>query len=461
MTASDPDRPIPAAGAGPRVRPRRADLPLYALWAAGAVLAAALFLELALRIDPERKVIHGVDGVGYTLWVRSLVGDGDLDFADEIDRVHPGELPGADQRTATGLRPNKYGVGVSLLASPFYAVARVVDRARGAVGAEAEEGWTVVDRAALALASIAWGFTGLVLAHRLALRVAGPAAAGWAVSLLAAGTNVLYYFVREPFLSHLDSFFALALATWLTERAWRRGGGVDAWLAAGAAAGLAATVRLTGILFLAVPLVLLGTDAKREGRWRRDRLAGLAVGWALGMAPQLLAWRIVYGAWWADAYEGEGFTHLFAPKLLAVLLSSRHGLLAWSPLLVLALAGVPELLRRTPVWGRALLVWAALLWWANASWEQWWLGHSFGHRGFICLFPFFAVALAVFLDGPARRLDRRLVVGAIALGVAWNAALMLAYLAEMIPYSGSFSWWAFVTSLPDLPAAVWRKAHGG
>lgn len=460
MKGSDADRPSTAPVAA-AARPWRADLPLYAAWAAGALLAAALFLVLALRVDPARKVIHGVDGVGYTLWVRSLVGDGDLDFADEIDRVHPGEAPDVDQRTPTGHRPNKYGVGVSLLASPFYLAARAVDRLHGAAGVEADEGWTVVDRAALALASIAWGFAGLVLAHRLALRVASATAAGWAVTLLAAGTNVLYYFVREPFLSHLDSFFALALSAWLTERAWRRGGGRGAWAAAGMAAGLAATVRLTGVLFLAAPLVLLASDAKRDGAWRRDRLAGLALGWLAGMAPQLVAWRVVYGSWWADAYEGEGFTHLFAPRLLAVLVSSRHGLLAWSPLLVLALAGIPELLRRAPVWGRALAVWAALLWWANASWEQWWLGHSFGHRGFVCLFAFFAVALAAFLDGPARRLDRRWLVAAITLAVAWNAALMLAYLAEMVPYSGSFSWWGFVTSLPDLPAAVWRKAHGG
>jgi hypothetical protein len=82
----------PSAGAAGE-RPWRADGPLYALWGAGALLAAALFGVLALRVDPARKVIHGVDGVGYTLWVRSLVGDGDLDFADEIDRVHPGELP--------------------------------------------------------------------------------------------------------------------------------------------------------------------------------------------------------------------------------------------------------------------------------------------------------------------------------------------------------------------------------
>ncbi len=448
----------------PSVPPPRswaADRCLYLGWAAGAALCAVLFLFLSLRIDPEKRIIQGVDGVGYTLWVRSLIGQGDLDFSDEIDRVHPGELPGADQRTATGLRPDKYGVGVSILALPFYAVARVVDRAEGASGVLAEEGWTPVDRAALALSSIVWGWLGLVLAHRLALGVASPAASAVAVSLLAVGSNVLYYFVREPFLSHLDSFFALSLAAYLIERAWRQRLDASAWLVAGLAAGLAATVRLTGLLFVAVPAALFVNDARRGERWPGPRLAALAAGWLAGLLPQLVAWRVVYGSWWPDTYQGEGFTHLLAPRIPQVLFSSRHGLLSWSPLLVVALAGVPELLRRAPAFGRGLVAWALLLLWANASWEQWWLGHSFGHRGFICLLPFFAVALASFLDGPARRAPRGWLAAAIGAAVAWNGLLMLAYLAEMIPYSGTFSWWDFVTSLPELPLAVWRKAHGG
>ncbi len=442
-------------------RARRADALLYLAWGAGAALVAASFLFLAFRVDPARKVIHGVDGIGYSLWVRSFLGDGDLDFGDEIDAVHPGELPGADQRTATGHRPDKYGVGVSLLATPFYAAARALDVLAGATGVEAEQGWTPLDRAALALSSIFWGWLGLVAAHRLALTLASPRASAWAVTLLAVGTNVLYYFVREPFLSHLDSFAMLALAALASERAWAVSDSGRRWLVAGVAAGLAATVRLTGVLFLVVPAALLADDAQRRGSGSRRAVAAFALGWIVGFAPQLVAWRIVYGAWWVDAYEGEGFTHLFTPRLFSVLFASRHGLLVWSPLLVLALAGVPTLLRRAPLWGRALLAWAALLWWANAAWEQWWLGHSFGHRGFICLFPFFAVALAAFLDGPAKRIGARSLAVAIALCVAWNGVLMLAYLAEMIPYSGSFSWWQLIASLPDLPAAVWRKAHGG
>ncbi len=445
----------------PVTRPWRADAALYAAWAAGAVLAALLFLVLAFRVDPARKIVHGVDGIGYSLWVRSFLGDGDLDFGDEIDAVHPGELPGADERTATGHRPNKYGVGLSLLATPFFAAARLVDALGGATGIEVEQGWTPVDRAALALASIFWGWVGLVAAHRLALAVATPRASAWAVTLLAIGTNVLYYFVREPFLAHLDSFAMLSVAALASERAWAAEDRGWRWLVAGLAAGVATAARLTGMLFVVVPVALLADGAKRGREWTRPAVAACVGGWLAGFAPQLVAWRVVYGSWWVDAYGGEAFTHVLAPRLVSVLVASRHGLLTWSPLLVLALAGVPALVARAPVWGRALVAWAVCLWWTNASWEQWWLGHSFGHRGFICLFPFFAVALASFLDGPAARFRPAGLLAVIAVCVAWNAVLMLAYLAEMIPYSGSFSWWQLVSSLPELPAAVWRKAHGG
>jgi hypothetical protein len=427
------------------------------------VLAAALFLVLALRFDPERRVIHGVDGVGYSLHVRSLLIDGDLDFADEIDRVHPGELPGGGETTATGLRPDKYAVGVSLLAAPFFAAARLVDRWTGASGAEHEEGWTLADRIAIAVSSIVWGWVGLVLSYRVARRFAGARASAVAVTLLAIGTHALYYLVREPFLSHLDAIFALSLALLLTLRAAAAppASAPGAWAAAGAAAGLAASVRLTALLFAVVPASLLVRRARLDGRAPGSAAAALALGGLLGLAPQLLAWRVLYGSWWVDAYQGEAFTNLFSPRVLEVLFSSRHGLLSWSPLLLLAVAGLPRLVKTNPGVGHAMVAWALLLLYANAGWEQWWLGHSFGHRGFLCLFPLFAVALAVFLDGPAAALPRAALAAAIAAAVAWNGLLMVAYLAEVVPYSGSFSWWDFVGGIPDLPDAVLRKVEGG
>ena len=96
-----------------------------------------------------------------------------------------------------------------------------------------------------------------------------------------------------------------------------------------------------------------------------------------------------------------------------------------------------------------------------ASWEQWWLGHSFGHRAFLCLFPVFAASLACLWDGLASSRARRRVVIALLAATVWSGLLMLAFLSEMIPYSGSFSWWDYVTSLPALPEHVLGKLRGG
>ena len=185
------------------------------------------------------------------------------------------------------------------------------------------------------------------------------------------------------------------------------------------------------------------------------------MGAALGFAPQLLAWKAVYGSWLVYTYDAESFVHATSPRVLDVLLSSRHGLLTWSPIFAIALAGFPALVRRAGSLAWAFALWALLLLYVVASWEQWWLGHSFGHRGFLCLFPVLATSLALAWDRLETRAARVRMGVALVLATLWSGALMAAFLSEMIPYSGTFSWWDYVTSLPDLPGHVRSKVAGG
>jgi hypothetical protein len=83
-------------------------IPLIALL---AVLAAAAL----------RPSIHGNDGVGNYVYLASLLGDGDNDYArfDELKRypyIRFSELP---VDPLTGRPGNRYGIGSALLWSPF------------------------------------------------------------------------------------------------------------------------------------------------------------------------------------------------------------------------------------------------------------------------------------------------------------------------------------------------------
>ena len=122
-----------------------------------------------------------------------------------------------------------------------------------------------------------------------------------------------------------------------------------------------------------------------------------------------------------------------------MLFSVQKGLFFWSPLLLLACAGLAWLLAvRTSA--RAFvaggMVFLVLNTYLIASWWDWQFGGSFGHRGFTDSLPVFAIGLAGLLhlvgapddDGSDRR-----VLASVA--VALSVFQMLQYWDGVLPFS--------------------------
>jgi hypothetical protein len=77
-----------------------------------------------------------------------------------------------------------------------------------------------------------------------------------------------------------------------------------------------------------------------------------------------------------------------------VAFSVRKGLLFWTPLVALGLAGLPLLRSRAPALLIATPVVLAASFWLMASWSQWWYGGSFGQRAFVDSLPLLAIGIA-------------------------------------------------------------------
>ena len=139
----------------------------------------------------------------------------------------------------------------------------------------------------------------------------------------------------------------------------------------------------------------------------------------------------------------EGFNWLH-PALWQTLLSTRHGLFTWSPMLILSAVGVGIALWRKPNSAPggellvALLFSAVLLWYVNSAWRDWWFGWSFGNRAFLELAVLFALGLASLVEkvADARPTLRRAVVYVSAVAVLYNYVLMSLYAARYIPPDG-------------------------
>ena len=321
----------------------------------------AVFL---LSIPAVTARIYASDEVEGFSWLHSLFFDRDVSFENEYEYFYnSGQVKNSgfhetfleDRYTATGRRPNFTTMGAALLWSPFYGLGHLGARLSG----KPADGLSLPYIYAVAVGSALYGFLALWFAMAAATRVLGTSAplrstvalrtgplAGLAVWL---GTPLLFYMYVTPIFAHACSAFAVALFLWVWLRV-REEWSLSGAFALGLAAGLMTIVRMQDALFLVGPAL----DFVRSWSRRRERAApwpaGLtsgvylsvlasAVGFALVLLPQLLAFKALNGQFSQSELETRKMSWS-SPHGLQVLFDSQHGLFFWTPLAVLALAGL-------------------------------------------------------------------------------------------------------------------------
>jgi hypothetical protein len=363
----------------------------------GTVMLALLIGSAVVLPKPGGRIISG-DAVHHFVQLRSLVYDHDLDFANEYTRVYrfdhaDGPTPDwhALLPTPTGRIRNYMPIGPALLWAPLYLLIS------GILAAAAAAGWTTPPDGFEPILQMVPGITGVIaaatsawLAWRLAARLTDRTSAAIGMLGVWLGSNALYYSLVSPSYSHSASMCASAL--FLTHWIARR----DRWTVpqaalSGALAGVATLMRWQDALWLVVPVI---ESVRASGRPidRAGRLLAVGAAWVLAVAPQLAVWQVLYGSP-LTVPQGSGFIEWWEPNLLAVL-ATRHGLFTWSPVLVLAVAGLVPFFRshRSLALPLALVVLGS--WYINSAVADWWGGEAFGARRFLSLFPLFVVGLA-------------------------------------------------------------------
>jgi hypothetical protein len=373
----------------------------------------------------HRPMLEGRNDSGYYFWLPAVVIDHNLDFAHQLaisGTVTPEARKAglARPRTETGLLPSKYPPGLAMGSLPFFLAAYAVPPA-GATGFEPEFMLSVW------IGQMLYAAGGLWIAALIIRRLVPGAPASVSVLSVWLASPLVYYQTARISLSHSQVFVLAMVVFWLTLVIVGGDHRGRMWLALGFAGALLVATRNIAVVYMIFPAVLL----IRLGR------SGRAVGWfALGAAgpaaAQLIAWKLLFGSWIAYSYGNEvfDFAHL---HLEGVLFSPFHGFFYWQPLLLVGLCGLIWWTWRRPV-GWLWLVPFGVIIILNAAWPCWWLGSSFGNRGFEVpvFFGMFGIAVLwrAVRHSPAWR---RLLVGTISLAVAWNLVLLALFLTRRIP----------------------------
>jgi hypothetical protein len=283
-------------------------------------------------------------------------------------------------------------------------------------------------------------------------------------------------YVAPPY-SHACSAFAVAafVVAWLrVRRTWSPGG----LALLGALAALMAMVREQDVIVAggaALDFAWMLKDRMRHasalpverGAERIETsTAGLLRGAVLACAaaavvylPQAIAYLVVNGRLGPSQLVTRKMSWL-PPHAWQALADPEHGFLLWTPLAVVALAGLAVVLRRRLRVGACLLAMVALEVYVNGSISSWHVAGAFGHRRFVALTVVLVIGLAAWLSAWKTRAARTLALAVVVVGVWWNVALIVQFGTGMMDRQrlqlGANAYNAFVTVPRDLPHLAYR-----
>jgi hypothetical protein len=438
------------------------------------------------------------DGVGYYAFARAALIQHNFDFTPDYNaanasfrdaRLEENGDPKPIFRTATNHLENHFTVGPAILWAPFLVVAHAGVIAARAVGVNvAADGFSAPYRVAMALGTAVYGFLGLLLAMRLATKFVGERWAFLATITIWWASSLPVYMYFNPSWSHAHSAFVVALFLWYFYET-REARSTMQWIVLAAIAGLMLNVYYPNAMVLAVLVfeAVAQYFASHFATLQHDQssasksLVGksqsavfrLAMNHALFAAvmiaclfPTILSRYVIYGNPFESGYVSLKDWAWRSPYFLAVLFSSEHGLLAWTPILALACIGVVIFALREPRVGGAILAATLAFYVFIACYPDWAGISSFGNRFFVSLTPIFIIGLGVFFDRVARYFaSQRAALGTLAtlaaIFVAWNMAFIFQWGTHLVPARGPIVWSDMIhNQFAIVPREIAAKAQG-
>lgn len=399
------------------------------------------------------------DGVGYYAFARSLLIEHRLDFTKDwqaantsfrMGRLGDDGNPRAAEYTVTGHIDNHFSIGPAILWSPYLIVTHagvlLYDRLGGHVPAD---GFSRPYRVAMSIGTGIYGFLALVISFTMARRYVSEFSALLATLGIWFASSLTVYMYFNPSWSHAHSAFMVALFVWFWIRT-RPARSLAQWIALGAIGGLMIDVYYLNAIVLLLPL--LESLAEYRLDLRRAAIEPVRNLFAKNVAfmatvfvaftPTLITKKLIYGGYLRLGYREAWYWK--SPAFFRAAFSSDHGLLSWTPIVILALAGLWFLRRHDRALAAYLLAVFLVYLYAMGCYQNWDGLSSFGNRFFVSLTSVFVLGLAALFDWLGNVWNERRAAAVSATGttvlILWNFGLMFQWGTHLIPARGPISW---------------------
>jgi hypothetical protein len=316
----------------------------------------------------------------------------------DIDQMRWARNYGEDKRL------NVFTCGVAILELPFFIVAHGVSE----LLEMDNPGYNAVYYHTVLFAAIFYVFIGLYYLYKALRRYFTREAALLTAIMAFLATNLFFYTVMQPGVSHAYSFFLLSVYIYFVPGFYEKPG-VKSSLFMILPLALAVLIRPTNIL-AGLYFLFYGLSSFRELGPRLGMLAGrwhllllMACVSILVFVPQMLYWHKVTGKWIVYSYTDSRFTNALTPQFRTVLIGPRNGWYLYTPLMIIATGGLLYLAYLRRFTAPAILLMMILIIYINASWFNPTFSSSAGCRVLVEWIPFMAIPLAFVFEKLQRR----------------------------------------------------------
>ncbi|CAA6828794.1 MAG: Unknown protein [uncultured Aureispira sp.] len=357
---------------------------------------------------------------------------------------------------------NRYGIGVAILLSPFFALANLQAYFSGS----SMDGFSSPYRSWIFGAQFFYLFLAFFLLRTTLLRYYQDKIVAGTLLLLALGTNLLYYALYEPVMSHNYSFFLFSLCLYWTVEWLEKPQKRPLFLLA-IAFGLLANVRLTNSIFIIVLLLWeVGSLKALKIRLSLFQEHWKALGLALVLAistflPQMYYWFSVTGYWLVNAYGAKQGTFFWSdPMIFEILLGYKKGWLVYTPLMSVGILGLFALYQHDRKLFSGIFLYTLLNWYVISCWWCWWYGGSFGMRPLIESMVPLSFGIAAFLHWAFQTKWKQFLVGLVViLGIGLNGLQTYQYSYNYIHSFGMTrkAYWTVFGKVPPLAPEVYKE----
>ena len=408
-------------------------------------IAARLFLLFAFIVLLSNSLYRHYNGYSASQFVMNSDMEGyyqylPYGFFGELDitRMRYAKPYGEDRLL------NVYTYGVAIMELPFFLIANGVSKFL-----EMEEqgykfdiegrGYNSVYFMSVLFAAMFYAFIGLYYLFRALTRFFPPRIAFVTVVSVFLGTNLYYYTVMGPGMSHVYSFCLISVYICFVPGFYERPGfrsSLKMVVPLALAVLIRPTTLVAGIYFLLYGVISFRDLIKRigflAGKWYL--LLFMLVVAIVVFIPQMAYWHKVTGKWIMYSYQQEGFSNALTPRIGTVLFGPRNGWYLYTPLMLLATASLLFLVYKRKYSAPAILIVLILIIYLVGSWWLPTFSAAFGARTLVEYTPFMAIPLAYSIDRAYPHRNWRYITAAIlAICVLYNVLLSYKY--------DGYLWW--------------------